>query len=345
MSNDHSGSGHYIEVDDDITGTSEYDSLYGAESYDTQSLHRKLGKWFEIRLSWTLLTNKIVTVQCFGDYIVDRFRQRKDSGSFPMTSHHVFLLRLRGKLFLAPIENPQKILDVGTGTGIWAIQIAEEFPDAEIVGNDISPIQPSWVPPKVSFEVDDFNDPWLQAPNSYDFIHERDCHAAVKDWGKFAENVFKTLKPGGYWESQEHTVEITTDDGSVPEDNVLKQWCTNLIQATEIIGQTCVVAPHIVGHMQKAGFVNIKQQYFKLPIGAWPKDPVDKEIGAFNLINMVNAAEGFTTAAYTRILGKPIEEAAQAVVDIKRDLQNKDFHMYFQFAVTYGQKPLDSPTE
>ncbi|KAF3183903.1 hypothetical protein TWF788_005376 [Orbilia oligospora] len=336
MSNEHSGSGHYIEVDDDITGTSEYDSLYGAESASaTTSL-------IDSVKAYKYENGRRYHAYKEGQWLVPNDEVQQDQMDL---FHHVFLLRLRGKLFLAPIENPQKILDVGTGTGIWAIQIAEEFPDAEVVGNDISPIQPSWVPPKVSFEVDDFNDPWLQAPNSYDFIHERDCHAAVKDWGKFAENVFKTLKPGGYWESQEHTVEITADDGSVPEDNILKQWCTNLIQATEIIGQTCVVAPHIIGHMQKAGFVNIKQQFFKLPIGAWPKDPVDKEIGAFNLINMVNAAEGFTTAAYTRILGKSIEEAAQAVVDIKRDLQNKDFHMYFQFAVTYGQKPLDSPTE
>jgi ribosomal protein L11 methylase PrmA len=28
---------------------------------------------------------------------------------------------LEGKLGLAPIENPQEVLDLGTGTGIWAI--------------------------------------------------------------------------------------------------------------------------------------------------------------------------------------------------------------------------------
>jgi ubiquinone/menaquinone biosynthesis C-methylase UbiE len=25
------------------------------------------------------------------------------------------------KLYLSPIENPQKVIDVGTGTGIWAM--------------------------------------------------------------------------------------------------------------------------------------------------------------------------------------------------------------------------------
>lgn len=34
----------------------------------------------------------------------------------------MYTLMLDGKLFLAPIDpNPQQVLDVGTGTGIWAM--------------------------------------------------------------------------------------------------------------------------------------------------------------------------------------------------------------------------------
>jgi len=41
-------------------------------------------------------------------------------------AHHIYLLLLDGKLVRAPIpDGIQRILDIGTGTGIWAIDAAE----------------------------------------------------------------------------------------------------------------------------------------------------------------------------------------------------------------------------
>ena len=54
-------------------------------------------------------------------------------------------LTMDGKLFLAPLgSKPGRILDIGTGTGIWAIDVGDDYPSAEIIGTDLSPTQPSW---------------------------------------------------------------------------------------------------------------------------------------------------------------------------------------------------------
>lgn len=40
-------------------------------------------------------------------------------------SHHIYLMLLKGELFQAPIKDPKRVLDLGTGTGLWAIEYAE----------------------------------------------------------------------------------------------------------------------------------------------------------------------------------------------------------------------------
>lgn len=56
--------------------------------------------------------------------------------------HHLFNLTFNGKLFLTPIPESKKlgrVLDLGTGTGIWAIDFADTHQESEVVGVDLSP--------------------------------------------------------------------------------------------------------------------------------------------------------------------------------------------------------------
>lgn len=72
--------------------------------------------------------------------------------------HEMFVYQMDRRLYLSPITNKATdVLDLGTGTGIWAIDFADAHPEATVIGTDLSPIQPAYVPPNCKFEIDDFN--------------------------------------------------------------------------------------------------------------------------------------------------------------------------------------------
>lgn len=65
------------------------------------------------------------------------------------------------------------------------------YPSAEVIGTDLSPIQPSWIPPNVQFQIDDAEGDWTWEENSFDFIHIRHLTGAIKDWPRLIEQAFK----------------------------------------------------------------------------------------------------------------------------------------------------------
>jgi 23S rRNA U2552 (ribose-2'-O)-methylase RlmE/FtsJ len=55
---------------------------------------------------------------------------------------------------LRKIRNPRTVLDLATGTGAWAVNIAQEFATAdEVVGVDIKSVAPIHYPSNCRFEV------------------------------------------------------------------------------------------------------------------------------------------------------------------------------------------------
>jgi tRNA1(Val) A37 N6-methylase TrmN6 len=70
--------------------------------------------------------------------------------------HAMMSIIYENKLHFAPIgHTPQRILDLGAGSGIWCIDMGDEYPSADITGVDLSANMPQWVPPNVHFEVED----------------------------------------------------------------------------------------------------------------------------------------------------------------------------------------------
>lgn len=57
--------------------------------------------------------------------------------------------------------------------------VGDRYPGAEVLGIDLSPIQPSWVPPNVKFLIDDVEAEWLNGDN-WDFVHLRNMIPVMK---------------------------------------------------------------------------------------------------------------------------------------------------------------------
>ena len=72
----------------------------------------------------------------------------------------------------------------------WPIEFAEDHPSSEVLGMDLSPIQPEFAPKNCSFRVDNVEEDWMP-DEFFDFIHSRAMLAAIKDWPKFIKQAFE----------------------------------------------------------------------------------------------------------------------------------------------------------
>ncbi|KAI0450561.1 S-adenosyl-L-methionine-dependent methyltransferase [Xylaria acuta] len=256
--------------------------------------------------------------------------------------HHVSTLMQDGRLTMAHIdENVQKVLDVGCGTGIWAIDFADRYPHAEVVGVDISPSQPQWIPPNLKFEIDDITQPWTYASNSFDYIHMRWLIGAIPNWYTLFREVFQALKPGGIFESKESSAIIRSDDGTVPYGSAMDQWGRVFSEAGRKFGRTFQpVEDNIqVLAMEAAGFVDIKVYNMKTALGPWAADRKHKEIGQYARLALEQDTEGFIMYMWTTILGWTREEIAVYAAHLRRELRSPNHHAYYPQRVVVGRKP------
>ncbi|KAF4332694.1 s-adenosylmethionine-dependent methyltransferase [Fusarium beomiforme] len=255
--------------------------------------------------------------------------------------HHVLNLALDNKLFLAPLKNAQAVLDVGTGTGIWAIDFADEFPEAEVTGIDLSPTQPSWVPPNCKFELDDASQEWTFPDNTFDYIHIRYMIGCFKDWPNLYRECFRCLKPGGWLEHMDCSTLVKSDDGSVPADSVWAEWREIFACVGEKTGQTFEVIDddNWIKWMNEAGFSDVQKKMIKTPIGGWPAAKKWKEVGQLNRVSIETGLEGFGLYMLTNVMGWEYNQVQVWLTKFREALKNKSYHGYATWGIIWAQKP------
>jgi hypothetical protein len=181
--------------------------------------------------------------------------------------------------------------------------VADRFPSATVKGIDLSPIQPVWTAPNCFFEVDDYNISDWGIPPKYDLIHSRELLGSVQHWPNFFEQAFKALAPGGWMDCAEPDIHVTSDYVQMPEDDPYKQWGTLFHEVSVKSGMTFEPANQLKGWLEEAGFVNVTEKVFHVPVGTWPQDPKQRNLGLWNQVRLSKGMRDFTERRMRTFMG------------------------------------------
>ncbi|KAI7971256.1 hypothetical protein EIK77_003555 [Talaromyces pinophilus] len=243
--------------------------------------------------------------------------------------HEIMLMTMNRKLYHAPLEERSlpNVLDMGTGTGIWAIDFAFEHPSANVIGTDLSPIQPSFVPPNCKFEIDDYEEPWTFV-QKFDFVHARMLAGSITDGPSLFKQVYDGLAPGGWFELQDFAFPVRSDDGSMSGTS-FEELNENLVKALSILGKDPALAEKYKALMVSAGFKNVVEIKYKWPQNQWPKDKFFKQLGLWNMVNTLDGLYGFSARLCTQVLGMSVEELELLLMACRNDIKNTKIHAYW----------------
>ncbi|PGH04178.1 hypothetical protein GX51_03686, partial [Blastomyces parvus] len=249
--------------------------------------------------------------------------------------HVIYRCVLDRRLYCAPIgRNPGRVLDLGTGTGSWAVEFADRHQKSQVIGTDIRPIQRIFIPPNCAFVIDDF-----EAECLFDFIHMREIAGSVRDYPKLFGQAYRHLAPGGFLEVQGMETEFFSDDGTHERAVTVMQWQRLLVEASRQFGKELGVEGSWKQWMEQAGLVDVEEVVYKVPLSPWPQDPRLKDIGRYQATHVQEMVRSYSLALFTRALDWSIDELEVLLWAVGNDLKNRRIHLYTKLRVVYGRKP------
>ncbi|CCA72734.1 hypothetical protein PIIN_06672 [Serendipita indica DSM 11827] len=98
---------------------------------------------------------------------------------------------------LDPLDGQRRVLDLGSGTGVWCIEMAEMYPHANILGVDIKLQEQSNLPPNCVFEIWDVNSGLERFYGQFDVVHTRFTTGVFANPQTALIEMERCLKPGG----------------------------------------------------------------------------------------------------------------------------------------------------
>lgn len=242
------------------------------------------------------------------------FPNDAEAHSLDAERHEIYLMLFEGKLHLAKLSSPQRVLDLGSGCGRWMNDFAKVHPSAIITAIDLSP--PSIrSAPNTTYKLVDFETPkaW-ELEDSLDYIHARDLFGSIDQPEWLLKRCYDSLSPNGCFEYQDFGLPMTIE-GTMDQTSALGRWEHFCHKALTQIRRCPQLSKEIAPKMQATGFVSIAVTTTKLPLGDWHREPHLRSIG-------IKARDNFLYGLFSiwtrRILSENVHPVFEAFMECAR---------------------------
>lgn len=265
----------------------------------------------------------------------------------PDLQHQVWLLTLDGHLHKSPLPTQLKaILDIGTGNGTWAIAMAQAWPNATVIGTDLTPPHGQDVGKlrlaNLRFQKDNADEDWDLRPKQFDFIHGRMLASGIHDWPGLLEKSFNHLSPGGSLELLDlcHPFRADVEQFDNAEASAFirfghlaeRNWARHGLDYYSTTKHT--------KRMHELGFGDIAEHVTRWPLGDWADTPREQEIGRLTLQNFLKFIDmaGETLLTDQNAMSKA--EAQEVVRSARDDLNNNCIQKRLYLTMLVNMAPL-----
>jgi hypothetical protein len=123
-------------------------------------------------------------------------------------------------------------------------------------------------------------------------------------------------------EVQEVQFPLAFANGDVHPGSPLLVWSQLVAEAAGRSGIDTMITNKFEDQIRAQGFVNIRTD--------WPKGEKQKTIGMLTLDNTRQFISGIALSLFTRVLGWSGEAVETFLVEVRKDLENRNNHYYWQ---------------
>ncbi|CAN8101106.1 unnamed protein product [Discula destructiva] len=243
-------------------------------------------------------------------------------------------------------RNPQ-VLDLGCGTGIWALDVAKKFWDGEErkfrdghvqAVDKCLDMQPANIYPNTSFTFLDVEAHWLNITQKH-LIHARMLAGSIESWPQLYHEACQHLIPGEGWlEHVEIDWDFANDNG--PVSPRLRAWADELLDATDRTARPLRLDRNRTIHaLSHAGLVDIREEILHIRVNGGSRNDWEIDVGRWFNLTLHKGFMGMSLAPLINVKGWSPERVAALREEVLREIGDRDNTSYCRLYIWSARRP------